>query len=81
MDTETSPEINNETGHETINVAVLSGNKRISAVFVLNDSYGSEVQLTLTFAEHSYRAHATTYFEAMNKIRLVLEKDGIYPVC
>jgi len=81
MDTENSPDTNNEPGHETINASVLSGNKRIAAEFVLNDNYGSGVELTLTFAGQSYKSNAPTYFEAMNKIRLILEKDNIYPIC
>jgi len=81
METESSPEINNEPGHEIKSVIVLSGNKRIKAKFVLNDNYGNEVELALTFAGHSYKSHAPTYFEAMNKIRLILEKDNIYPIC
>ena len=76
-----SMDTRNEPGHETIKAYVLSGNKRIEAVFILNDNPGYEVELTLKFAGHSYKAHAPTYFEAMNKIRLILEKDDIYPIC
>ena len=81
MDTGNSPDTKNESGHEVIKVFVLSGNKRIDAVFELNDKNGNEVELTLTFAGYSYKSHAPTYFEAMNKIRLILEKDSIYPIC
>ena len=80
MNTENSPETNNEPGHEIISVIVLSGNKRIKAEFVLNDNYVNEVELTLAFAGFCYKAHAPTYFEALNKIRLILEKDNIYPI-
>lgn len=81
MDMEHAPDTENDLGHEIINVFVLSGNKHFEAVFELNDNYGNEVQLTLSFAGHSYKSHAPTYFEAMNKIRLILEKDNIYPIC
>ena len=81
MDVKYAPSTENESGRELINVYVLSDGKRIKSTFVLNDDFNGEVELILAFEEQLYRSKASTYFNAMNKIRENLEMDDKYLIC
>ena len=76
-----APCTENESGHELINVTLQTTSGTIPAVFELNDNCGDAVALTLTFSGQSQTAKASSYFEALSQVRLLLEKDEQYPIC
>ena len=81
LNTNYAPYTENELGHELIQTFVLADDGLLEATFELNEQCGQDVELTITFAGQSHTAQAPSFFEALNGIREILEKDNIYPVC
>jgi len=76
-----APYTENELGHEIVKIKILSDGKPIDAILELNDEYGDDVEITLTVEGDILKSQAHTFFEALNKLRVILEKDNKQLVC
>ena len=81
LDIKYAPYTENELEHELIQTLVLSEDGLSEAIFELNEECGEDVGLTLRFAGQSHTSQAPSFFEALNGIREILEKDNRYPIC
>ena len=71
----------NELGHEIVKIRILSDDKSIDATLELNDEYGDDVEITLTVEGDVLKSQEHTFFEALNKLREILDKGNKQLVC